>query len=68
MRDPHIALRTYIDATAGVRVEDDSLARVTAACGTAAAALDVAASGSLFDTEPANLESALDQSARGDSA
>ena len=68
MREPDIALRSYIEATAGVRVEDDSLARVADACETAAAALDVAASESLFDTEPANLESALDQSARGDSA
>lgn len=59
-------LKRYVQRTAGVRLGDESLARGATASETAGAALDAAASMSLFDTEPAQLANALDEGADPD--
>ena len=60
------ALRNYVQATADVHLGDDALARIAAALETATAALDEAAAESLFDTEPSQLQLALDALASDD--
>lgn len=57
------SLRDYVEATAGTQVSDEALTRISGASQTAREALDELASQSLFDTEPAQLQTALDASA-----
>ena len=58
-------LHGYVRETGGTELTDEAIGRLTTAAATAAAALDGVASGSLFDTEPEQLHTLLDELADG---
>jgi pentose-5-phosphate-3-epimerase len=58
-------LRNYLKETASIELDGEAVERLVGACATATAALSVAASDSLFDTEPEQLHSVLNELADG---
>ena len=58
-------LDCYVKETGGTALSGEALERLIGACATATAAVNVAASDSLFDTEPEQLHTVLSELANG---
>ena len=60
---PEETMRRYVVETASIDLGDGRPARLAIACDAVSATLQVVAADSLFDTEPDQLQLALDESA-----
>ena len=58
-------LHSYVSHTAGVELADEALERLATACAAVSCAINEVASESLFDTEPEQLHTVLDELAAG---
>lgn len=68
MDDQSTTLGEYIRISAAIELSPTAAARIESACGVAASAIETVAEDSLFDTEPALLESTLESCAVADDA